>query len=61
VYSPAEEDVEQARAVIEAYQSAGEQGRGAIAIDGKMIDAASIRVALTTVTRHDLIHAKTGA
>ena len=45
VFSPPAAEVAQAEAVLRAYAQAVAQGRGAISLDGKMIDAASIRMA----------------
>lgn len=56
VFSPAEEDVTRARAIVQAYEQAAAAGRGAATHDGRMIDAASLRMAQTTLERHRLIH-----
>lgn len=45
VFSPSEEDVAHARRVVEAYDAAAAAGRGAVSLDGKMIDEASVRMA----------------
>jgi len=45
VYSPSMEDVERCQAIVRAYEEAGRGGRGSLAIEGKMVDAASIRIA----------------
>jgi citrate lyase subunit beta/citryl-CoA lyase len=45
VFSPSSEEIAQARRIIEAYQTAVAAGNGAISLDGRMIDAASIRLA----------------
>ena len=44
VFSPTNEEVEWARKVVQAYEEAN-AGRGAITVEGQMIDAASIRMA----------------
>ena len=49
VFSPSAAELAWARKVIDAYATATAQGQGAVAIDGKMIDAASIRLAERTV------------
>ena len=49
VFSPTEEEVEWARKVVQAYEEANAAGRGAISVDGKMIDAASVRMARNTL------------
>lgn len=45
IFSPTEQEVRRAKAIMEAYQAAVSEGRGAISLDGKMIDNASLRVA----------------
>ncbi|HEX2183315.1 MAG TPA: CoA ester lyase [Rubrobacteraceae bacterium] len=47
VFTPTEREVERARKVVKAYEEAKAAGRGAISVDGQMIDAASIRMART--------------
>ena len=45
VYSPSHEDFERSVKILEAYEQAQAVGLGSLALDGKMVDAASIRVA----------------
>ncbi len=45
VFSPSAEDIDRARKVLKAYDQARAQGRGAAAVDGRMIDAATVRLA----------------
>ena len=45
VYSPSAADVERAGRVLEAYKKAETEGRGAAAVDGRMIDQATVRLA----------------
>lgn len=49
VFSPPAEEVARAEAVLRAYAQAVAQGRGAVSLDGKMIDAANIRMAQVIV------------
>ena len=49
VFSPTEEEIEWAKKVVAAYEEAGAAGRGAISVEGQMIDAASIKMAHTTL------------
>jgi citrate lyase subunit beta/citryl-CoA lyase len=51
VFSPTPEEVEHARATLAAYQRATAEGRGALALDGVMVDAASLRMAEATLAR----------
>jgi len=52
VFSPPAAEVAWAEAVLRAYAAAVAQGRGAVSLDGKMIDAANIRVAQVIVEQH---------
>jgi citrate lyase subunit beta/citryl-CoA lyase len=49
VFQPTEEETEWAKKVLKAYEEASAAGRGAITLDGHMIDAASIRMARNTL------------
>ncbi len=45
VFTPSEQEITRARSIIEAVDVAEISGRGAIAIDGKMVDQATLRLA----------------
>ena len=45
VFTPSKEDVAKARRVIKAMKEAQAEGRGAVALDGRLIDMASIKQA----------------
>ena len=51
VFSPTEQELTWARRVLAAYEVAAQEGRGAVAVDGTMIDAASIRMAEATLAQ----------
>ena len=55
VYTPSSEDVERSRLVLGAYEDAIRQGTGSLALDGKMIDAASVRLARVVVAQWEAI------
>jgi citrate lyase subunit beta/citryl-CoA lyase len=57
VFSPPEAEVERARRIIEALREAEAQGKGAASVDGKMIDAASERMAQNVVAMDEAIQA----
>jgi malyl-CoA/(S)-citramalyl-CoA lyase len=57
VFSPTEKEVDKARRIIIALKEAEEQGKGAAALDGKMIDAASERMARNVLVVADAIEA----
>lgn len=45
VFTPSEAEVAKARRIMEAMQQAAKEGKGAVSLDGKLIDIASIRMA----------------
>jgi citrate lyase beta subunit len=53
-FSPSEPEVARAAALVKAYESAIAEGRGAATHDGRMIDAASLRMAQVILRRHEL-------
>jgi citrate lyase beta subunit len=55
VYTPGTEDVARSRRILEAYGEAQKEGRGSFSVDGKMVDAASIRIAKTICTHWEEI------
>ncbi len=50
-FTPAPEAVAQAERVLAAYAAAAAEGRGAASLDGKMIDAANLRLARAVTER----------
>jgi malyl-CoA/(S)-citramalyl-CoA lyase len=57
VFTPSEAAVAKARRVLEAMEEAQKAGRGAVTLDGKLIDLASIRQAEVIVKQAELIGA----
>jgi malyl-CoA/(S)-citramalyl-CoA lyase len=57
VFTPPEEEVTKARRIVEELRKAEAEGKGAASLDGKMIDAASERMAQTVITVDDAIRA----
>jgi citrate lyase beta subunit len=45
VFSPSTADIERAAKVIQAAEAAAQAGRGAVAVDGRMVDQATVRLA----------------
>ncbi len=45
VFTPSEAEVGKARRVVDAMQEAAKEGKGAVSLDGRLIDIASIRMA----------------
>ncbi|MHB8646266.1 MAG: HpcH/HpaI aldolase/citrate lyase family protein [Thermomicrobiales bacterium] len=60
VFSLPEPQVTWAQRVLDAYEDAMRAGKGAITVDGKMVDAASLRVARAIVRKHMLAAARNG-
>jgi len=60
MYTPPPDDVERSQRILNAYQEAQKAGCGSLAIDGKMVDAASIRVARVTYSQWEAIRARKG-
>ena len=57
VMSPSEADVARARRIIAAMKEAEAQGKGAVSLDGRLIDYASIRQAEVLVAKAEMIAA----
>ncbi len=58
VFSPPEAEVTKARRILEELKKAEAEGRGAASLDGKMIDAASEKMANNVLALADAIAAK---
>lgn len=58
LFSPSEAEVTQARRILEAMEQAEKEGRGAVALDGRLIDIASIKQAQVMVTKAERIAAR---
>ncbi|HKH71981.1 MAG TPA: CoA ester lyase [Vicinamibacterales bacterium] len=54
-FTPSLEEVTRAAAVLKAYEGAAAAGQGAATHDGRMIDAANLRMARTILERHRII------
>jgi len=55
MFSPSEEEVSRARRILDAMAEAQSRGAGAVALDGRMIDIASIKQAEVMVQKADAI------
>ncbi len=58
VFTPPEAEVNKAKRILEALKEAASQGKGAAALDGRLIDAASERMASNVVRSAEAIAAK---
>jgi malyl-CoA/(S)-citramalyl-CoA lyase len=59
VFTPDEAEVERARRIVAAMTDAARDGRGAVQLDGRLIDIASIRMAENLLRKADAIAART--
>jgi citrate lyase subunit beta/citryl-CoA lyase len=58
VFTPPTQEVERARRILDALEQAAREGRGAAQLDGRMIDAASARMARVVVEMNEAITGK---
>jgi citrate lyase subunit beta/citryl-CoA lyase len=58
VFTPPTQEVERARRILDALEQAARDGRGAAQLDGRMIDAASARMARVVVEMNEAITGK---
>ena len=58
LFKPSAKEAEHAGRILEAMAQAEKEGAGAVTLDGKMIDIASIRQAEVTVRKAELVAAK---
>ena len=59
-YTPDAAEVERARRVVEAMSQAAREGRGAVEVDGRLVDIANIRMAQNILRKHEAIRALSG-
>ena len=60
VFTPPEAEVTKARRIIAAMAQAAKDGRGAVSLDGRLIDMASIRMAEALIAKADSIRSSSG-
>jgi citrate lyase subunit beta/citryl-CoA lyase len=58
VFTPPPKEVERARRILDALEQAAREGRGAAQLDGRMIDAASARMARVVIEMDNAIKSK---
>jgi malyl-CoA/(S)-citramalyl-CoA lyase len=58
VFTPSDAEVLRARRILAAMEDAAKEGKGAVSLDGRLIDAASIRMAENLVTKIERMHAR---
>ncbi|MEE9195358.1 MAG: CoA ester lyase [Alphaproteobacteria bacterium] len=58
VFTPAPDELDQAKRILDAMAEAEREGKGAVALDGPMIDIASIKQAQVMVRKAEMIAAR---
>ena len=58
LFSPSEKEVNQAKRIIAAMEQAAKEGKGAVSLDGRLIDIASIKQAQNLVEKAEQIFGK---
>jgi malyl-CoA/(S)-citramalyl-CoA lyase len=58
VFTPSDDEVRRARRILEAMEDAAKEGRGAVSLDGRLIDAASIRMAENLIGKVEQLGAR---
>lgn len=58
VFTPSAHEVDKARRILDAMEQAAKEGKGAVALDGRLVDAASIRMAEQLIAKLDQIEAR---
>ena len=59
IFSPSDEDVSRAKKILLAMKEAQSEGKGAVALDGRLIDIASIKQAENLVQKAEQIAEQT--
>lgn len=59
VFTPTEKEVTRARRILVEMERAAKEGKGALSLDGRLIDAASIRMAENVVRQMEQIESRT--
>lgn len=60
IFTPSTAAAAQAERIVDAYRAAAAGGRGAVSVDGKMVDAANLRLAEVVAARARLCRAADG-
>ncbi|HXR20256.1 MAG TPA: hypothetical protein VN757_10030 [Steroidobacteraceae bacterium] len=55
VFTPSEAEVTKARRILDAMAQAAKEGKGAVSLDSRLIDIASIRMAQALIAKADSI------
>jgi len=58
VFTPSHVEVERARRILDAMERAAKEGKGAVSLDGRLIDAASMRMAQNLINKVEQMRAR---
>jgi len=58
VFSPSDVEIDRARRIMQAMEDAAKEGKGAVSLDGRLIDAASIRMAENLIRQVEQINTR---
>jgi len=58
VFTPSDAEIQRAERILEAMQDAAKEGKGAVSLDGRLIDAASIRMAEVLLRKVEQLRAR---
>jgi len=58
VFTPSDAEVDRADAILRAMEEAAKEGKGAVSLDGRLIDAASIRMAQNLIRKVEQMRAR---
>ena len=58
VFTPGDDEVDRARRILQAMEDGAKEGMGAVSLDGRLIDAASIRMAENLVSKVEQMRAR---
>ncbi|MFZ9151589.1 MAG: HpcH/HpaI aldolase/citrate lyase family protein [Burkholderiales bacterium] len=58
VFSPSADEIAKARRIVEAMAQAAREGKGAVQVDGRLVDLANIRMAQNLLQKADAISGK---
>jgi malyl-CoA/(S)-citramalyl-CoA lyase len=61
VFTPSDAEVSKARRIMQAMAQAAAEGKGAVSLDGRLIDIASIRMAQVLISKSEAIGDASGA
>jgi malyl-CoA/(S)-citramalyl-CoA lyase len=60
VFTPATDEVERAERILQAMEEGAKEGKGAVSLDGRLIDAASIRMAENLMRKVEQMRVREG-